>query len=147
MTKQYIQSEITFFRNPEFPLDGTTPSSLWKCPGNALSASSARLIAEYPMKIVYARWVLVWNPQAGVTYNAVRLVTADNGPTNLAQIAFLNRNNTSTPVVDAFDLTATLQDIFASGVSKQLLQQTCGDSASKIYGSWIECVYEIDPAA
>lgn len=147
MTKQYIQSELSFYRNPSVPIHGTTPSGTWLYPGTALSASNVQIIANFPMKIVQARWVLVWNPKAGVGYNAVRLVTADDGPANIQEVAFINRNNTNTPVVNAYDVTAALQSVYAGGVYKHLLQQTCGDTASDIYGSWIECVFEIDPAA
>lgn len=147
MSKQYSQTILEFYRNPAQPLSGTTPSTPWKYPGQALSASSIPMKFQFPMKVASARWVLVWNPAAGPAYNAVRLVTADSGPSNEMQIAFINRNNTNSPVVDGVDLTAALQTLCAAGQEKQLLQQTCGDTASHIYGSWIEVVWEFDPAA
>ncbi len=147
MSKQYMQTVFDFYRNPAVPLEGTTPSTPWKYPGTALSASSFLFSAEKPMKVASARWVVAWNPNAGIGYNAVRLIKADSGPSNEVQIAFLNRNNTSTPVVDGADVTAAFQAICAGGVGKYILQQTCGDTASKIYASWIEVVYEFDPAA
>lgn len=134
-----MQTEITFYRDPETPLMGTTPSTPWKYPGAALSASSARI---YPgTSISLARWVLVWNPCAGATYNAVRLISADDGPTNEQQIAFVNANNTSTPIVSAVDITTAINTILCGASSKQILMQTCGDSASKIYRSSIELVW------
>lgn len=146
MSKQYTQAVYQFYRNPTAPIEGTTPSTPWKYPGIALSASSVLFWAQYPMKVAFARWVVAWNPDAGVGYNAIRLITADSGPANETQIAFINRNNTSTPVVDGADVTAAFQAICAAGINKQILQQTCGDTASRIYASWIEVVFEIDPA-
>ena len=139
-----MQAELTFYRDPAVPLLGTTPSSPWKYPGNALTASSNRIYAQ-AARLQKAAWYLVWTPNAGATYNAARLVKADNGPTNLEQIAFINRNNTNTPVVDSVDMTAALNAILDSlmpGESKQILMQTCGDAASAIYRSTIDLVWE-----
>jgi hypothetical protein len=135
-----LQSELTFYRNPSSPILGTVPSTPFKMPGAALSASSIRI---YPSTrpLLLATWVLVWDPNAGAAFNAVRLVSADDGPTNLQQIAFLNKNQSSSPIVQAADITTAIQSIMSGQVSKQILMQTAGDSQSKIYRSTIDLVW------
>ena len=141
-----MQTELTFYRDPANPLLGTTPSATWQFPGSALSASSIRV---YPstMRVVSATWFLVWNPSAGPTFNAVRLVTADNGPMNLQQIAFLNRNQVSTPIVQSVDITAAFRAIAEGQTSRQILMQTCGDTQSRIFRSTIDVVWSAPEAA
>lgn len=135
-----MQTELTFYRNPTTPILGTTPSASWKYPGTALSASSVRVYSSSrTLKAAY--WILVWNPSAGAGANACRLITADDGPTNEQQIAFLNKSNSNSPIVQSFNITAAMRGIVQSGSSKQVLMQTCGDSASKIYRSTIDLVW------
>jgi hypothetical protein len=135
-----MQLNLEFYRNPSTPILGTTPSVPWKYPGMALSASSVRLF-HTTKALLCARWVLVWNPSAGAAYNAVRLISADDGPSNEVQLAFINANQKNSPIVSAVDVTAALSSLICSlapGSYKQLLQQTCGDTASKIYASNLE---------
>lgn len=136
-----FQSEITFYRDPANALAGTTPGSSWKMPGRALSASSIRI---YPgtKHVKKATWILVWAPNASGTYNSVRLVTADDGPTNLVSIAFIGKNSGSSPVVDSADITDAINEIIDSGMSKQIIMQTSGDYASSIYRSTIDLDWE-----
>ena len=134
-----MRTELTFYRNPSQPIEGTTPSSSWKCPGNALSASSVRIYGG--CGVVSATWTLVWDPSAGATYNAVRLVSADNGPSNEQQIAFINANNKTTPIVSSVNITSAINAILCQSGSKQLLMQTCGDTPSLIYRSTIDLVW------
>lgn len=141
-----MQTELTFYRDPANPLFGTTPSATWQFPGSALSASSVR-IHPSDFRVKSATWVVVWNPNAGATFNAIRLVTADDGPVNLQQIAFINRNQAQTPVVQAVDITDAIRAITEGQASRQVLMQTCGDTPSRIFRSTIDVVWQAPPQA
>lgn len=135
-----MQTSIDFYRDAGTPLNGTTGNN-WLYPGNALSASSRRI---YPStrKLFSAQWVLVWNPNAGDSYNACRLITADDGPSNEAQIAFLSFKDKLAPVVQGYDVKNALNAILSGTSSKQVLFQTSGQTQSKIYSSHIDLVWE-----
>ncbi len=134
-----MQSELTFYRNPATPIFGVTPTNNWQSPGAALSASAVRI---YPGKAVLsATWVVAWNPNAGPTYNALRLVAADDGPSNIQPIAFLNAKEKMTPIVQAYDITDAVNTIMSSQSSRHLIMQSCGDTVSQIYRSTIDLVW------
>lgn len=134
-----MQSELTFYRNPAVPVLGATPTNNWQSPGAALTASSVRIYPGRP--ILSATWVVAWNPNAGPTYNALRLVAADDGPTNLLPIAFLNAKERMTPMVQSYDITDAVNTIMNSSASRQIIMQTCGDTVSQIYRSTIDLVW------
>lgn len=139
------RSDYTFYRNPQTALQGTANGAAFAYPGSALTASSVRFHADLGLRpIKKALWVLVWNPNTTSGYTAVRLVTADNGPANLVEIARISNNNYTSPKVDAVDITADLNALIAAGRFKQILQQTAGNGANGalIYASWIEIVWE-----
>lgn len=139
-----IQSDLTFYRNPTSPLQGNANGADFGMLGNALTASSIPFRADQIGPLVSARWVLVWNPNTGASPTYVRLVKADDGPSNLIELERFGRSNAASPLVDAVDITAKLNDIISGGIGKQLIEQTCGNGANGplIYASWIEMVFE-----
>ncbi len=136
-----VQTEFTLYRNSGAPLLGTAPGCCWSYPGAALSASTTQFYANEDLSLVFARWVLVWNPNTRGSPTGVRLVTADLGPVNVAEIARFTATDTGTPVVDAVDITTVLQELTEQ---KTIAHQTFGNGqwGCKIYGSWIECLWE-----
>lgn len=142
-------SELILYKNTEYPLHGTVNGAAFAWPGTALSANISVIHAEFPMKkLLHARWLLVWNPNTDAGFTAVRLVSADLGPTNIAEIAVFRKNNYHAPKVDGIDITNELNAILAGGVIKQLCHQTAGNGAAGalIYSSVIECVWSDLPA-
>lgn len=92
--------------------------------------------------ILYARWYVVWHPN-GDTNNGIRLVHADDGPTNITEIAeFTGRSDTS-QIVSETDITTDLATLLAGGAKKHIGHQikTTG-TGMKIYLSRVEVVWE-----
>ncbi len=135
-----------FYRDPATPLIGTSVGCCYDYPGSALSGSSIPFHFDKMAgrQIKFARWVLVWNPSTGGSPTGARLVHADSGPSNLVQIADIRTTNKSTPIVSSADITNELNALSVSGQWKQILQQTFGNGGNgiKIYGSWVEIVWE-----
>lgn len=129
------------YRNSQNPLNGTVSGAAYVTPGAAFTANTFQFYATMGAKPLYARWVLAWNPNTpagGAT--SVRLCHAASGPSDIVEIARFARGSTTTPVVDAVDITAVL-----GGLTQQrtLLHQTYGNGmdACKIYLSEIEFVW------
>lgn len=138
-------SELILYKNTEYPLHGTSAGASYVFPGTALSANVSVLHADKPMKLLtYARWVLAWNPNTGASPTGVRLIHADQGPSNIVQIAEFRATNKNTPKVDGIEITNELNALISAGLWKQLGHQTFGNGANGalIYSSVIECVWE-----
>ena len=141
------QSEITFIRhslNPTYG-NGVTTTYIW--PGNALSSSLYLFYASLltNSSIVYARWVIVWDPDApGATPTGIRLVTCDSGPVNIVELQKFEVGSYTSERVDAVVITTDMQTLLTNGVDKFLGIQVRGDGSNKclIYASWIEIVWE-----
>lgn len=142
-----VQTDFNFYRNSQVPLVGTISGASFQYPGVALSANT---FTFNPIngwmrgsKIVYARWVLAWNPNTGSSPTGVRLVSADSSPTNIIEMARIDGSNYNTPRVDAVDITNQMQAIVDGGIWKSIGQQTYGNGANGclIYASWIEIVW------
>jgi hypothetical protein len=144
-----MQSEILLYRNPVQGLPGTISSAAWAWPGNALSASVMPLRGDLLKgRLRYARWVLTWNPCTPdpALRTGARLVSADNGPSNLAEIARIwspAQQPCTTPRVDAVEITDALNEILDVQVLKHIGQQTFGNEVTGclIYASWIELIW------
>lgn len=136
-----IGLNLEFYRNPQTALIGTTNGTAFNTPGNALSSSTIRWRGDLGLKVVSAIWRTVWTPGSPAANVGSRICWADDGPTNITEIARHVRNSGTTPVVDATDVTAAFN---AQTANKQILHQTIGDGslAASIYGQWIELVYE-----
>lgn len=137
------QTEIILYRNSQHALDGSISGAVWAYPGTALSANTVQLYAQMGLTLVYARWMLAWNPNTGPSPTGVRLVNADSGPSNEGEMARFLIANANTPRVDAVDVTTPLKYWLAAGNQKTLAHQTCGNGTNgcKIFASVIECVW------
>ncbi len=136
-----IQTELLLYRNSQHPLIGTTSGCCWDYPGAALTANTTQFYANENLSLVFARWVLAWNPNTLSSPTGVRLIHADLGPKNETEIAGFRVVRKRTPIVSAVDITADLQALTAQ---KTLAHQTFGNGqwGCKIYGSWIEALWE-----
>lgn len=132
---------LTFYRDPQTPLTGTSDAGNWLYPGNATSASTARWRGDMGFKIATARWIVVWTPGNSSTSSGVRLCWADDGPSNITEFARINGNNATTPVTAAVDITSALNSMT---VNKQILHQTLGNGSAgvQIYSSVLEIVWD-----
>lgn len=133
------------FRDTNNPLVGN-PSAVWNWPGKCLTAQS--VVFPYPacLNIKSAKWRLTWNPNVndGVSQTAVRLVSANSGPSNVQQIAAFFHANYTNPLNDAVDITQALRSLVdTSGEMFQILHQTAGNAfvGPLIYSSALEVVY------
>lgn len=139
------QTDFTFYRDPQTPIYGTADGAAFGFPGAALTASSFRFRGDKITKrIISASWIIVWNPSTTGGYTAVRLIKADDGPSNHIEIARVQHNNYTSPKVDVVDMTYQLNYLIDNKQYKQILQQTAGNGANGplIYASWIEIVWE-----
>lgn len=134
-------SEFVLFAHPSHPVIGQPGGAAYTWPGNALTASTFMFYGSRAGNLLYAQWVLVWNPDTAESPTGVRLVSADSGPTNIAALATITEAGTITPIVRAADVTVALQAIIAAGQDKHIGQQTAGNGGNgpKIYKSAIEC--------
>ncbi|MBE3085089.1 MAG: hypothetical protein IMZ64_02600 [Bacteroidetes bacterium] len=140
-------SEIVLLRNagPGGLVPGVA-STTYDWPGECLSASTCKIWANLlsSANIIYARWVLTWNPHAtSATVTGVRLVKCDDGPTNIEVISTVEEGSNTSPSVDAVDVTTDLQTILSGGVYKNIGHQARGDGSNQcsIYSSVIEVVW------
>lgn len=120
-------------------------------PGSCLTAQSVvfppHLLAS--MDVQYVLWRLCWNPNVnrGSASTAVRLVAAENGPSNLREIGAFYRANYTQPLNDGVDITQAVRDLIADALTRevalQFIHQSCGDSVVGpiIYSSALEVVY------
>jgi hypothetical protein len=108
-------------------LKGVQANTIWVWPGSALSASVSTQFFQFPRPAAaYVRWLLVWTPN-GNAANGVRVVHADDGPTNLVTIAEFTGRTEATPVVDGLDVTATWNALIAGQVQKHIGLQLRGN--------------------
>jgi hypothetical protein len=133
------------YRNAGTPVSGKPGGAQFDWPGSACTPSTVKLYPELQCrKIAFARWVLSWNPMTGTSPTGVRLVFADDGPSNIQEIVRQLRTNGNTPYDDAFDITAKFQATWnayqAAGKYVNLGHQTVGNGGNSplIYGSWVE---------
>lgn len=142
---QAFQSEIVLYKNSQYALTGPATGATWHWPGTALTANTSFIRADMAQRtVVSARWLVVWNPSTSNSPTGVRLVKCDTGPSNIEQIGRITRTYTTTPVVDVVDITTEMQDIVDAGLYKVIGHQTFGNgvNSGKIYGSWIEIVWD-----
>lgn len=143
-----ITLRYDLFRNAGAPLVGYKGNP-FGYPGSCVTAQSAVFEAGafFGASIVSAKWRVCWLPNiTGASQTAVRLVSAESGPSNLQQLAaFFAGNNTTNPLNDAADITAAMQALVAQGDFFQLIHQTAGDNvkAPLIYSSAIELVVAV----
>ena len=139
------QVEFTIYRNSQHALTGSTSSTTWLYPGTAATSSTFLLFSSMLQghTVLWARWVLAWNPNTGATPTNVRLIYfgSTGEPTQFAKITGANYHN---PRVDAVIITGFIQSLINGGIDKSIGMQTQGNGANGalIYGSWIEIVWK-----
>lgn len=138
------------FRNTNDPLVGNKTST-WAVGGSCFTAQSIIFHANAlaGMNIESATWRLTWLPNIPTaSQTAVRLCSADSGPSNITEItSFFGSANTTNPRNDAVDVTAALKALVDSHkvtpAMFQLFTQTIGDGTygPLIYSSALEVIY------
>lgn len=108
--------------------------------GDALTASTKVFPFQSMPLVEKATWKHVWTPNNTAAY--VRLIHADNGPSNITQIVAVQSNGSSTPTVETVDITNDFNSLVVAGVEKQIGFQVKDDGVneSSIYESRIELV-------
>jgi hypothetical protein len=138
------QVEFTLYRNSQHALVGSTSSATWLFPGTAATSSTFLLFSSLldERQVIWARWVLAWNPNTGATPTNVRLIYFD-GTGEITQFAKITGTNYHTPRVDAVIVTGFIQALINGGIDKSIGMQTLGNGTNGplIYGSWIEVVW------
>lgn len=133
------------FRHPGNPLIGTISGGDWNWPATALSSSTKSIWANYMQgrQVVQVWWLLVWNPNTDNSPTGVRLVLADNGPSNIQEIARIDGMNYHNPRVESRDITTSIQTLLDNGTYKIIGEQTYGNGvngcliyASTLYVIW-----------
>lgn len=113
--------------------------------GAALSSSYILLFELGDVgKIFKARWVVIW--ASDNSDNKTRLIHADDGPTNITEIAEVQSNGSGNPIVSAVDVTAEFQALQASvSTYKNIGLQTSKENGSSLryYAVRLELTYEI----
>ncbi|WP_197427421.1 hypothetical protein [Bradyrhizobium retamae] len=140
------QSWLTIIRHSATSANGTS-SGAWAFPGSALSASAVQFNGSTitGCRLYSARWVVAWNPNATTASpNGVALAKADSGPTNVVHLTSFTRASTTTPVVDAVDVTAALQLLLDTATTKFICHQVVGNGTTgpMIYSSEVELIWE-----
>lgn len=138
------QSEFPIYRNAQTPVTcAATPKFSW--PGAALTSSTTGIYFNHMRgrKIVFAGWVLAWNPNTDDTKTGIRLVHMDDGPRNITEIAKATGTNYKAPRHDKFDVTEDIQKLFDGGAFKHIGHQSYSDSKSAclIYSSILVIVW------
>ena len=99
----------------------------WAWPGSALTASVNKAYFNLGLPTAtYVRLLVAWNPR-GATNNGVRLVHADDGPTNITSLVEFTGRTETTPVVDAGDITTEWNLLVYDLVTKNLGLQLRGN--------------------
>ena len=141
-----MQTNLEFYRNPATAFTGSTGSSEYIYPGSAASASVQVIHAELLQgrEILFARWVLVWNPNTAGAATGARLITFTGEDPTQVEIARIEVASYQSPRVNDVDLTTAIQAILDGGVLTFVGHQTIGNgsNAALIYGSWIEIVWQ-----
>lgn len=144
-----IITQLDLFRNTDAPLVGYKGNP-FNWPGKCLTAQSVIFHGDslLDLVVVKAIWRITWLPNINNgAQTAVRLVSADSGPSNIQPVAaFFGSNNVSNPRNDAADITQALITLIDShkeaGTMFQFIHQTAGDwtYGPLIYSSAIELI-------
>lgn len=144
-----IITQFDLFRNTSVPLQGVKASA-WGYAGSCFTAQTAIIHPDAldGLNVVKAYWRVCWLPNiTNGAQTAVRLCSADSGPSNLQQVvATFSGGKPNTPLNEAFDITADFQALIASHQNQnamfQFTHQSCGDGGfgPLIYSSSIELV-------
>lgn len=137
--------EYVLYRDAATAIVGAPSGAVFAWPGAALTASTATIHFEYSpgRTILFAQWILAWNPDTGASPTVVRLIHCDNGPNNITELGRATRTNTNTPVVDGVLLTTQIQALSNGGIFKHIGHQTAGNGGNGplIYSSVLYVVW------
>lgn len=112
--------------------------------GSVLSGSTHRFqFSKGFLQVESARLLVLWAPRNVANY--VRLVSADDGPSNIVEVARIQSNGNMGPTAQAVDVTQVLNNLIAAGVDKQLGFQIGGDglNAWTLYEVQLEINYRL----
>lgn len=112
--------------------------------GSVLSGSTHRFPFSRGMApVASARLLVLWAPRNVSNY--VRLVSADDGPSNIVELARVQSNGNMGPTAQAVDVTQALNNLIAAGVDKQVGFQIGGDglNAWTLYEVQLELNYQL----
>ena len=127
-----IQSEWTQYRSSAQPTANVGKGTYCWWPGTGLTASSTVLFPADLRPVRRAVWVVTYVPNGG----HVRLVSADDGPSNVAEIVATPATEQRTPINHVADVTAQVNMLIAEAAHhKQIILQVCGDTL--VYSSTI----------
>ena len=151
-----IQTNFELFRSPGNPIPQSafTPSPTFQWPTAVTSNTFELFPGLMPgSKVFRSRWVCVWNPNTMATPSAstfVRLVSCDDGPTNIAELARVPpRPSTDHPCNDGILITTQMQALWnrcqtTPPTYKQIGHQVAGNGVAgpMLYASWVEIMLE-----
>ncbi|RPJ28030.1 MAG: hypothetical protein EHM33_05990 [Chloroflexi bacterium] len=136
---------IDLYQNSYSPIVGSVSGGDWAFPGVALTANTKSFLGNFLQgrQLIYARWVLAWNPNTTTSPTGVRLVYFDDGPTNIVEFARNEEASRISPMVGGAFVTSTFQYLVNNGLYKHVGQQTYGNGSNGalIYSSIIELAY------
>lgn len=121
--------------------DHTTPLD-WARPGNAASASIRTAYWQLGLApIVWARWLLIWNPN-GQAANGAQLSHVGFNYTDEQVVSQLTDRVETTPIALAVDVTATVRALQAAGEQRFWLHKLRGQPI--VFASTLELVWDLD---
>lgn len=138
------QVEFSLYRNAQYALIGLANGATWNYGGAAATASTFKFFGSLlkGRQVVWARWVVAWNPNTSSNATGVRLIHfGDDG--NIVQFAMIQVANYNTPRVDAVIITGVIQGLIDAGLDKSIGMQMHGNgtNGALIYSSTIELVW------
>jgi hypothetical protein len=151
-----VTSVVSYFNRRKFIWDefyiwqdtyGSEPgsSAVFDYIGNAVSSTFLEAIPFFALaEIEWARMTVIW--ATSNTNNAIRVVSADDGPSNLVSLAQVNGNGGGTPIKSYATITSDLQNLqkttaFYKNIGFQYKRAT--SSQFDLYRVGIEFIYEL----
>jgi hypothetical protein len=149
-----IVTQFDLFRNCGQALQGHEGWP-WNYAGGCLTAQSAVFHPQAfdGLEVVFAQWRICWHPNVPEpAQTAVRLISADDGPSEIQEIAATYSGGKVTPTLDTFNegfnitdkVRALVDSHRGTGKRFQLIHQSMGDGmhGCLIFSSSIELVFE-----
>ena len=126
--------------DPDGVITGSMPGS-WAFIGSALSSSTKRLLFQYgSIRVHSAIFTIIWTNSS--TSNEVRVVTMDDGPTNITSIGSTTPASAGSPIVTDINVTSALDSLAASSTYKSIGYQLQGPGTYTIYEVRLDIVYK-----
>lgn len=141
-------TQMDLFRNADAPMRGVV-SNTWGYGGQCYTAQAAVFHAEAlnGLNVLRAYWRCCWQPNiADPQQTAIRLLSANSGPSNLSVIASTFSGGKLRPGLEvlneAFDVTREVQELVKKGEMFQLCTQSAGNGSvgCLIFSSSIELI-------